>query len=122
MCSYWRARFVPCFTPRGGTQAPLALRGGCLPALAPRRLLRGALAAAAAAARLAALARAGRLAPARVLAALLRRGVVRAGVRVRYRSRAALAHALLAQALVLLVVLDAGSMVLGHLDSPFVTV
>src|SRR3954454_17997842 len=113
MCSYCRARLVPGLTPRGGMSAAR------LPALSPGRLLLSAVAAAARAARLAALAAAA-AASARALAALLRRRVVRAGVRVRDGGRARLAHALLAQALVLLVVLDARSVVLdhGHLSRP----
>src|SRR4051794_20874293 len=74
-----------------------------LAALAPRLLLLRAVCAAARAARLLA------LAAAAALPAL--RGRVRG---VRDLRRALLAHALLLEALVLLVVLDAGTVVLGH--------
>src|SRR3954465_5168022 len=85
----------------GAASVPRALA-----ALAAGLLLLLAVAAAARAAALAALARAALVA---VLAALLGR----VG-RVRDRGGARLAHALLPEALVLLVVLDAGSVVLGH--------
>src|SRR6185503_19485058 len=49
-----------------------------------------------------------------LLPALLRGGVVRAGVRVGDLCRALLGHALLAQPLVLLVVLDAGTVIFSH--------
>src|SRR3954453_17687590 len=86
-------------------RVPSGLRGAArrLSALAARLLLLRAIAAAARAARLLA------LAAAAALAAL--RGRVRG---VRDLRRALLAHALLPEALVLLVVLDAGTVVLGH--------
>src|SRR3954447_17761521 len=91
--------------PMGGTAYASAR---LLPALAPGRGLLGLVAAAARAARLLALAAAAAL-------AALRRGVRGVGD----LRRALLAHALLLEALVLLVVLDAGAVILRH-GVPFV--
>ncbi len=91
--------------PSGGER--LARRARLLAALATRGRLLGLVAAAAAAAALLALARAAALAAA-----------AGGALRVGDRGRARLAHALLAQALVLLVVLHARSMVLGHAAPP----
>src|SRR5436190_19921728 len=103
----------------GDPDRPLRARRS-LAALAAGGLFLSAVPTAAAAARLAAQAATARPA-ARFLPALLRGPVARARVRVRNGGGAALAHALLAKALVLLVVLDAGSVIFGHGGAPFLS-
>src|SRR5215212_8149176 len=90
-------------TDAGASVCRLVALRGCLAALAAGRLLLGGVAAAAAAARLPAPAAAAALAAA-----------ARGALRVRDRRCPRLAHALLAKALVLLVVLDAGSVIFRH--------
>src|SRR4051812_28523706 len=116
----WSKVVTPTETIAGAQTGRAARPSGCdeelrlaagLAALAAGRLLLGAVAAAARAAALGALAAAAATA---VLAALLRCGVVRAGVGIGDGGRALLVHALLAKALVLLVVLDAGTMIFCH--------
>src|SRR3954447_5858720 len=118
----WSKVVTPTETIAGAQTGRAARPSGCdeelrlaagLAALAAGRLLLRAVAAAARATALGALAAA---AAAAVLAALLRGGVVRPGIGVCDGGRALLVHALLAQALVLLVVLDAGAMIFCHGD------